>query len=69
MSASRERLSTPGEILRAALRKEQAAHRFYDELLKRSKIGISRELLERLREEEGRHVRIIEKELAALRRG
>ena len=60
-------LNTPMAILKAALKKEKAAYRFYDNLLKEHKsIEILREMIEQLREEEYRHVQIIEKKIAKL---
>ena len=60
---------TPSEILDMALRKEQSAYRFYDRMARSSAGTIMLDLLEKLREEEGRHVQLIERKLAALRLG
>lgn len=59
----------PGEILNAALRKEEAAYRFYEKLLAQSHVEFVRELLEQLRDEEGRHVQLIRKRIAAFEGG
>ncbi len=57
------------EILQLALKKEQAAHRFYSEMRDHAKIDMVRILAEELCEEEQRHVRLIEKHIAALNLG
>jgi len=60
-------LNTPMAILKAALKKENASYRFYDNLLKEHKsIEILREMIEQLREEEYRHIQIIEKKITKL---
>jgi len=60
-------LNTPMSILKAALKKEKASYRFYDDLLKKHKsIEILREMIEQLREEEYRHIQIIEKKITKL---
>jgi rubrerythrin len=63
MNNTTQELSTPKEILKAPLEKEQAAYRFYDDLLKNTKITLLEEVLEMLREEEAKHIRITEKKI------
>jgi len=47
------------DILDAALRKEKAAYRFYDEILRKTKVAVLRQLLETLRGEEAKHIDMI----------
>jgi rubrerythrin len=63
MSEDGKVLSTPAEILRVALRKEENAFRFYDNMLNTPKADFVRALIERLRDEEAKHVRLIQKEI------
>ena len=62
-------LETPYDILRAALKKEKAAYRYYDNLLKDEKVHALREFLEDLRNEEYKHIRRIEKKLSQMELG
>jgi rubrerythrin len=63
------RLSTPDEILNAALVKERQSREFYAGLAEQCRIDLVRELLEKLKDEENKHVRMIEDMLADLRLG
>jgi rubrerythrin len=54
---------TPAEILEIALRKEQASFAFYDRLMSDTRVNIVMELIEQLREEEAKHVRMIQKQM------
>jgi len=63
------RLSTPDEILNAALAKERQARTFYSELAERCQIEMVKELLEKLKDEENKHVKMVEDMMAALRLG
>jgi rubrerythrin len=57
-------------ILETALAKEKAALRFYSGLLvKHSLEGPVRELVERLKDEEYKHVRMIDEMMVNMRRG
>ena len=69
MTTDSQALSTPIAILEAALEKEKAAYRFYDQLLHNTNIGILQEIIEHLLEEEYKHIQLIEKKMAALRNG
>ncbi|MCX5902049.1 MAG: hypothetical protein NTV89_00965 [Proteobacteria bacterium] len=69
MTSDIKALSTPMAILEAALEKEKAAYRFYDQLLNNTNVGILREIIEHLLEEEYKHIQLIEKKMAALRNG
>ena len=69
MSAAEVGPGTPGEILAKALKKEEAAYRFYDALSRSTKIRMVRELLNTLKDEEAKHVRMIKKKMAELARG
>jgi len=62
-------LSTPMEILEAALTKEKAAYQFYEELLNNTNIEMLQEIIEHLLQEEYKHIQLIEKKLATLRSG
>ena len=62
-------LSTPMEILEAAIEKEKAAYQFYQELLNNTSIGMLQEIVEHLLQEEYKHIQLIEKKMAALRSG
>ena len=62
-------LKTPAELLKAALAKEQQAHDFYDHAILQCKLPMVRELLERLKDEESRHIRLVEAMLAKFELG
>ena len=57
------------EILQAALKKENAAHDFYAEVRDHAKVEFVRALAEELCEEELRHIRLVERHIAGLKRG
>jgi rubrerythrin len=63
------RFSTPDKILKAALSKEKRARDFYADQIGRCRIEMVRELLEKLRNEEQKHVRMVEQMMANLRLG
>ena len=67
--ADKRRLSTPDEILRAALGKELEARAFYSGLAERCQIETVKELLEKLKDEENKHVKMVEDMMASLRLG
>ena len=60
---------TPIEILQAALKKERDAYHFYNNLLNTTTVLFLQELLEHLRDEEHKHILMIEKEIAKLTSG
>ena len=60
---------TPIEILQAALKKEKDAYRYYDTLLNTTTVFFLQELLEKLRDEEHKHVLMIEKILTKMQSG
>ncbi len=60
---------TPVQILEASLRKEKAAYRFYEGMLKRTQVLFIRDLLEELRDSEAVHAKTIETKIAHLRAG
>jgi len=62
-------LSTPMEILEAAIEKEKAAYQFYKELLNNTNIEMLQEIIEHLLQEEYKHIQLIEKKMATLRSG
>ena len=67
--ADNRRLSTPDEILNAALTKERQSRQFYAELAGQCQIGMVKELLEKLKDEENKHVKMVEDMMADLRLG
>jgi len=60
---------TPIEILQSALKKEKDAYRYYDTLLNTTTVFFLQELLEQLRDEEHKHVLMIEKILTKMQSG
>lgn len=62
-------MKSGNEILEAALHKEKQAHDFYDGLLVHCKVDEVRKLVEKLRDEESRHVAMIEAMMVQLRLG
>ena len=62
-------LMTLNQILEVALGKEEEAHRFYDQLLGECRADTVRELLERLKNEEYKHIRMIEEMITRLNLG
>ena len=69
MSTETHTPQTPMEILRAALKKERDAYHFYNDLLNTTTVFFLQELLEHLRDEEHKHILMIEKEIAKLTSG
>jgi len=67
--SDKRRLSTPDEILNAALAKEHQARQFYSELAEHCEIDMVRQLIEKLKDEENKHVKMIEEIMANLRLG
>ena len=63
------RLNTPDEILNAALAKERQAYEFYAGLAEGCRIDFVRKLIETLKNEEHKHVRMVEEMLTKLRLG
>jgi rubrerythrin len=62
-------LMTLNQLLQIALAKEEEAHRFYDQLLAECRADPVRDLLERLKNEEYKHIRMIEEMIARLNQG
>jgi rubrerythrin len=65
----KRRLSTPDEILNAALVKERQSRAFYAGLAEQCRVEMVRELLEKLKDEENKHVKMVEDMLTDLRLG
>jgi rubrerythrin len=65
----KRRLTTPDEILNAALAKERQSREFYAGLAEECRIDGVRQLIEKLKDEENKHVKMIEEMLADLRLG
>ncbi|MFB3883599.1 MAG: ferritin family protein [Thermodesulfobacteriota bacterium] len=53
-------LGTPDQILKEALRREKEARDFYGDLAIDCRVDFVKKLLERLKEEESKHVRLVE---------
>ena len=62
-------VTTPEEILRKALEKETQARDFYAELAASCSVDLVRELLEKLQNEESKHMRMIRDMLGRLESG
>ena len=58
---------TPIDILTAALKKEREAYSFYNQLIQSSTVTVVQELLEQLRDEEHKHMIMIEAKISRLR--
>ena len=64
-----QKANSMSQILEVALKREREAYRFYDRLLSETKVGILKEILEQLRDEEQKHIRMIEKKIAQMNLG
>jgi rubrerythrin len=64
-----KRLTTPDEILQAALKMEMQARDFYVELEKNCSVDFVKELLQTLQNEESKHVHLIQKMLGRVEAG
>ena len=53
-------LKTPAQILLEALRREQEAYDFYTGLVPHCHVSFVRELLERLKDEESKHLHLVQ---------
>jgi rubrerythrin len=53
-------LTTPDQILQEALRMEKEARDFYSDLATNCHVDFVKKLLERLRDEESKHVRLVQ---------
>lgn len=69
MKAAANNLATPDGILEAALCREKEAYQFYSGVLARCSLDAVRDLVEKLRDEEYRHVRMIEGMISNLNLG
>jgi rubrerythrin len=63
------RLTTPDQILKAALKKEEQARDYYAELARQISVDFVKELIENLQIEESKHVRMIQTMLGRLEAG
>jgi len=61
--------STPEEVLNLAMSKERAAFRAYDRMLRVANIDLIRDLLQDLKNEEYKHIQMIEARLMRIRLG
>ncbi len=62
-------LTTPDAILQEALAREQEAQAFYAGLIPGCHVDFVRELLERLEDEETKHIRLIQEMITRLNLG
>ena len=62
-------LKTPDEILNVALAKERQSYKFYAGLAEGCRIDFVKKLIETLKNEEHKHVRMVEDMLTKLRLG
>ncbi len=69
MSILKEKLKTPVGILEAALAHEKEAYSFYSDLLSFQKVNSLRRLVEQLKDEEYKHMRLLEDKLVKFRLG
>ena len=69
MTETRKTQKTSIDVLQIALRKEEASCRLYEGMMNDSRVDFVRELLEKLRDEEARHVRMIKKMISRLEAG
>ena len=69
MAEDEKPLGTPRDMLELALRKEKAAYKFYDRLVQQSKVRMVSEMLEKLRNEEYKHVELVEKMISRMELG
>ncbi|NIQ39292.1 MAG: hypothetical protein GTN81_11960 [Proteobacteria bacterium] len=60
---------TPEEILNTALAKERAAFSYYDRMLKASNIEVIQDLLQELKNEEYKHIKLVENKIRLLNLG
>ena len=68
--AADSKIKTPEEILELALKREQSAFQFYSNMLSHAGgVDVVRTLIEQLKDEELKHVRLVEKKLMQLRLG
>ena len=59
-------LTTSDQILQVALAKEKEARDFYDEQAANCRVDFVRKLLERLKDEESKHIRLVQGMIAKL---
>ena len=62
-------LRTPDQILQEALKRENEARDFYADLATQCHIDFVKELLERLKNEESRHIRLVQDMITRLNIG
>lgn len=60
---------TPKEILDTALAKEKAAFSYYDRMLKATNIEVIQDLLQELKNEEYKHIKMVENKIRLLNLG
>jgi len=65
----KRQLSTPDEVLNAALAKEHQSRQFYAGLAEQCQVNTVKQLIEKLKDEENKHVKMIEEMLSNLRLG
>ena len=69
MNTKEQGLNTPMDVLRRALEKEQQAFEFYSDLLNQTRVRMLQDLLSTLKDEEQKHVKMIQNKIAELNLG
>jgi rubrerythrin len=69
MTPHKNNTTTPDQILKQALEKEKQAHDFYEGLSLGCSVEFVRELLEKLRDEESKHMHMIQAMISRLELG
>jgi rubrerythrin len=69
MDSRNAELKTPMEILTKALEKERQAFEFYSAMLDQTRVRMLQELLATLKDEEQKHMRMIQGRIAELELG
>jgi rubrerythrin len=69
MASNKHNLTTPDQILKKALEMEKQAHDFYEELAIGCSVEFVGELLEKLRDEESKHIHMIQSMISKLELG
>jgi len=69
MVIHKQNMTTPDQILKKALEKEKQACDFYGELALGCTVEFVRDLLEKLRDEESKHVHMIQNMISRLESG
>jgi len=69
MGSYKKDITTPDQILQKALEKEKEAYDFYEQLVSSCSVDFVKDLLEKLRNEESKHMRMIQNMISRLESG